>query len=220
VRAGDELRSGAGGRAALELGGLSLRMDEHSTIELLAADRVALRKGALYVDAEPGAAESSLVVETALGTLEHLGTQYESRLEAGDLRVSVREGRVRITAPTGTLEGAAGEQLTIGADGRLGRGSMPVSGPRWGWVAEIAPPFELEDRRLDEFLRWVGRESGREVIFANPPAAAEAERVILRGSTRGLTPERALDAVLSTTRLDYEQAPGRLVIGFRAGDDR
>jgi hypothetical protein len=56
------------------------------------------------------------------------------------------------------------------------------------------------------------------VQFASPAVLAEARRIVLRGTTAGLSPERALPAVLSTTSLRVGGQGGRLLIDFRTGE--
>lgn len=213
-----EIRSGAGGRAALRVGGASLRLDENSVLAMTGPDRIALRQGAIYVDAGEGTANPPLVVETAYGEVRHLGTQYETRLTAGGLRVRVREGRVRLTAGPRSAEGAAGEQVTLAADGGLARAAVARSGGEWAWVEDIAPQFDMNDRTLLEFLRWVGRETGQQVTFDSPAAEQAARELVLRGSVAGLAPRQALSAVLTTTQLHGREAGDVLHIDFRTGD--
>jgi ferric-dicitrate binding protein FerR (iron transport regulator) len=218
VATGAALRSGRGGRAALELGGNSVRLDEQSAVTVLAANRIALKRGAVYVDSGAGAAP--LVIETPYGAVEHLGTQYESRLVADGLRLRVREGRVRLSAASrAALEGTAGEQLTVAADGGVRREPVARAGGEWAWAGEIAPPFDIENRTLGEFLAWAARETGRDVAYATPELEAQAAGVVLRGSVQGLAPERALAAVLATTDFVADaDAAGRWVIDLKAGD--
>lgn len=219
VVASTRIRSGTGGRIALQMGSTSLRMDEDSAMTLVAAGRVALNRGAVYVDSGPGAAGSlPLVIETDFATVEHLGTQYETRLTEDGVRVRVREGRVRLKGTEQSVEGRAGEQVTLLGTGEVRRQPVARTGEEWAWVGEIAPAFDIENRPLIQFLRWAGRETGRQISFASSACEKEAAQVVLRGSIEGLTPERALAAVLATTRFDYRVAPGRLVIDFRTGE--
>lgn len=219
VMAAAEIRSSPGGRIALQMGGTSVRMDEESAMTMTAPGRIALTRGAIYVDSGAAASGSlPLVIETPYGTVEHLGTQYETRLGADGVRVRVREGRVRLLEGDVSVEGGAGEQVTLSDSGDVRREALASADADWAWVGEIAPPFDIENKPLAGFLQWVGRETGREVVFASPASEGEAARVVLRGSVEGLTPERALGAVLATTRLAYREAPGRLLIDFRAGD--
>lgn len=213
---GDEVRSATGGRAALEIGGASLRLDEQSEIVLVAADRIALRRGAVYVDTGTEAASArSLVIETPVGTVEHLGTQYETRLAGDAVRVTVREGRVRMRGAGPDIDGSAGERLTVQRTGDTARQPVGAADAAWAWVGAIAPGIDIENRPLPEFLRWVGRETGREIGYSSAAAEQAAQAVVLRGSVAGLTPEQALSAVLATTDFDYQQAPGRVLIGLK-----
>lgn len=215
---GDELMTGANGRVALVFGeGLSVRLDYGSHIELAAADRVVVRRGAVYVDSGRTAGiGTELELETPAGTVRHLGTQYEVRLlEPGTplIIVRVREGRVAVDRPrAATLRAEAGEQLTVSADGTVERGTVPLYGDAWRWAMEAAPEFEIEGRRLTEFLEWAGRELGRPIVYATPEAELAAAEVVLSGSITGLTPEEALAAVLATTRLRRAERDGALVI--------
>ena len=84
--------------------------------------------------------------------------------------------------------------------------------PRWNWIADVTPPYAIEDRRLAEFLAWVCRETGRELAFATPEAEAAAQSIILRGSVAGLSPDEALAAVMATTNLTYTDDNGRLIV--------
>jgi ferric-dicitrate binding protein FerR (iron transport regulator) len=221
VAPGDEIRSRPGGRLALRIGELSLRLDQDSDMTVLAADRVELRRGALYVDSGADATSGNrLRVATPFGDVSHVGTQYETRVTDDRLRVRVREGRVRIAVREGGVaDGAAGQQLTFGQGG-VQRAAIDRASADWAWAGEIAPAYELENRSLAQFLSWVGRETGREVVFDSPASQAEAERIVLRGSTAGLSPERALAAVMSTTRLGHGESVDRLFIEFRTGESR
>ncbi len=106
----------------------------------------------------------------------------------------------------------AGEQVTIGTTGALTRGAVDRQDPRWNWITDVTPPYAIEDRRLSEFLAWVCRETGRELVFASPEVKVAAEEIILRGSVAGLSPEAALAAVMATTNLSYSDDNGRLTI--------
>lgn len=218
--AGSEMRTGAASRVALQFGtNLSVRVDENSLVSVTAADRIVLREGAVYVDAgEHPDGSAPLLVETASGVVRHLGTQYEARLAAGGVQLRVREGRVAVTTADRTHEGAAGEQLTIRADGAEQRATIGRAGSAWAWVSDVAPAYEIENRSLAEFLHWVGRETGREIAYASSRTEAEARAVVLRGSVTGLTPERALAAVLSTTQLSFTETPEKILIDYSAAN--
>ncbi len=221
LRVGQQLVTGPQGKAALTLAkGVTLRLDTDTRIALAGIDRVVVERGAVYLDSgldsgEGAEAGSRLQIDSAFGSTRHLGTQYEVRVLPGEMQVSVREGQVAVTgeARGGTPAVAqAGEQVSITNTGALTRRTVDRQDPRWNWIADVTPPYAIEDRRLTEFLAWVCRETGRELIFASPQVKVAAEEIILRGSVAGLSPDAALAAVMATTNLSYADDNGRLTI--------
>lgn len=203
LKAGTQLRTGRGGRVALRLtDGVELRLDSGTLLAFEDAEHARLSQGAVYVDSrvEAGATSPDFELATPEGAVRHLGTQYEARLARGGLRVAIREGRVQVGTPTGAVQGAAGEQLVVGA-GRIERSALAPNAAEWNWLATVTPPFTLEGRSVADFLEWAARESGRAVVFASPEAAERARAVTLSGTVEGLTPDEAVAAVLSTTSL-------------------
>jgi len=82
---GTVIATGSGARAAVRLAsGPSVRIDEGSLVRLESAEVVALDRGALYVDSGAAPGSAALEVATPLGTVRHLGTQFETRLLTGE----------------------------------------------------------------------------------------------------------------------------------------
>lgn len=203
VRAGAVIRTGSNGRAALAMNdGVELRLDTQTRLAFNDADEASLSQGAVYVDCglEAGVPAVDFVLETPVGSVRHLGTQYEARLADGDLRVGIREGRVEVSGAGGTVRGSAGEVLTVG-DGGTTRSRLSPTAPDWQWVNVVTPPFSIEGRSVDEFLTWAGRETGRRVVYSSPGVERQARSVTLRGTVEALAPDQAVAAVLATTSL-------------------
>jgi ferric-dicitrate binding protein FerR (iron transport regulator) len=162
-----------------------------------------LQAGRTYFDFPLGV--HAFVVRSAVGTVEHLGTQFEVALVAEGMRVRVREGAVRVHGAGGTELADAGTEILVAqASSTVVRRSVPTYGPDWAWVDSVAPDFDIEDRPLADFLAWVGRETGRRIDFRDTRARDVALRTRLHGSVHGLQPMQALDRVLSTTTLRFE----------------
>ncbi len=81
---------------------------------------------------------------------------------------------------------------------------VPTHGKDWEWVESIAPPYQIENRLLSDFLQWVARETGRHIRFQDDNAKRLASQTRLHGSIEGLRPLEALDQVLSATSLRSE----------------
>ncbi|MCE7902749.1 MAG: hypothetical protein DYH20_08885 [Gammaproteobacteria bacterium PRO9] len=219
---GQEVLTGATGRLALTLAhGTTLRLDTGTRLTMDDSDRVYVRRGAVYLDAGPpaGAGETDdLRIDSAFGRTHHLGTQYEVDVDASRMLVSVREGRVAVSRKGGLsrLESpfiaSAGEQLSVDEAGTVQRSAVDRHGPRWAWTTAVTPPFAIENRQLPDFLRWVSRETGRDLAYASPRVESLARGIVLRGSIAGMSPDEALTAVMATTNLGYSIDDGRLLV--------
>ena len=215
LKSGAQLRTDAATRAALDFGnGLSMRVDSGSLLTLASADRAELARGRIYIDAPP-AHHVPLTVQTKFGEIQHLGTQYQAGVADETLVISVREGRVALAAGRDTLQVDAQESIELVVGGAVTRQSIAPNDPNWRWVALVAPAFDIENVTLADFLAWVARETGRTVRYASPQAREEAQRLILRGSVRGLNPDQALDAVLATTRFLHDSGAASIEIRLR-----
>lgn len=220
LHAGETLATADNGRVALALADdVSVRLDRDTQIVLVGTRRISISRGALYVDsgARTAAHAPELLVETPAGAVHHVGTQYETRVLGSEVRIAVREGRVELDTGGGAMHSAsAGEQLTISSGGNVMRSAISPYDERWKWVSATAPPFNINGRSVAEFMTWAARELGRNVVYDDAQAQADAERVLLNGSISGLSPEEALAAVLPTTPLRSEMRNGQLVVSLSA----
>lgn len=219
VAIGDSIRADA--RAALNLdSGISLRIDGGTSFEVTDDDRLALNKGAVYVDSGLGGDIQSLTINTHAGSVRHIGTQYQVRMRVDGIDVSVREGRVVIDSESGSNVATAGEHLTISTQGSVLRGRISPTDEQWRWASEIAPAFVIENASLLAFLDWVARETGRELVFESARAESVAASEILHGSIEGLAPEVAIRAVLTSTPLRQRETTSEAIeIGLATSID-
>ena len=206
------MRTTGGSRAALVLAsGIELRLDQASRLAFEHGDEASLLEGAAYVDtgATPRPRTDAFALRTASGTVRHLGTQYEARVEGDRLRVAIREGSVSIETSGGAVSGSAGEQILLDG-GQVSRQDLPAHDASWNWVGAVAPAYTIEGRTLAEFLRWAARETGRDLGFADAKTEQAASQIVLGGSVEGLSPDESIKAVSATTGLAIEVAGGRI----------
>jgi ferric-dicitrate binding protein FerR (iron transport regulator) len=218
VKVGEEIPQGAAlvtgsGQVALRLAsGGSLRLAPQTRLELTAANAADLEAGALYFDSERAQTRSQpFTIDTSHGTVRDVGTQFVTRVDDARLEVGVRTGRVELMRGNESTAAAAGEKLTVaGADVR--REALSTFGDHWAWAERLAPPFDIDGRRLYEVLEWIAAQTGRTLAFADPAIERLARDTVLSGSI-DLEPMQKLVAVLATTGdLDYEVEGGRLLI--------
>jgi FecR protein len=206
IPAGARVTTAAEGRALFSVAGVSVRVGGGSDVTFKSPELVRLDKGLLYVDGGPhrigstSLAQQAIDVETSLGMVRHLGTQFEVAVNADRMRVRVREGMVGIqsTYTVGTL--GASDELTIAASGEVTRTTVAPYGDSWAWTNDLSPAFPIEGRTFEEFLRWFGRETGRPVEFDAESSRLLAASTRLSGNIAGMRPDAALQAIAASTR--------------------
>jgi hypothetical protein len=216
VSRGATVTTGADARVALRAAtGHSVRIDENTSLRVVSGAEFALLRGAVYVDSNSGnaGATESIRIETPVGTVLDLGTQFEARLADGTLELRVREGVVSVErGAAGRHVVRAGQALSLAASGRVETVEDPESGDTWTWVESIMPMMDIEGRTLRDFLDWVVRERGARLRFPDPAVAAKAPSIVLRGSIAGMTLDQATTSVLTTCGLRHRWEAGVLVV--------
>ena len=195
--------------------GLSVRLAPASESVFESAERLRLDRGRVYVDSGSGAAGDPWVVETGLGEVRHLGTQYLVTIGTDGLAVAVREGRIALQpARGGTAQttAIAGERLRVAADapGQILRTALSPTDAQWDWIESVPTSLEVEGLTLGEFLVWYRRETAQAVTLDGVDAATR-----LHGSIAGLTPDEALEAIAAATDLVVRRVEGQTVVRAR-----
>jgi ferric-dicitrate binding protein FerR (iron transport regulator) len=210
IRSGDVLRTAGDGQLALRLDqNLLLRVNVDSEIAVVGSDEIDLVAGTVYVDSGEESTGPGLSIRTPLGSVTHLGTQYEVHLADSGLRLRVREGAVRFSGAAGATLGAAGEQLDIGADGASTRSTIAANDAAWSWATGLATLPEQAEYRVGEALRWVAREQGLTLEYAGPDTERRLNLAPIVG-LGGLDPAETLDVLARTTDLVLTVENGRL----------
>lgn len=219
VRAGERVRTRSSGRALFSVAGVSLRVGGDSDVTFERSGEIRLASGRLYVDsglvrtAATADPRPSLEILTPLGSVRHVGTQFEVRVQGDGVRVRVRDGTVDINSPHAVVTLGSTDELAIGTDGAVSRTSVTPYSSEWSWTNDLGPEFLIEGRSFDEFLLWYSHESGRRLEFTTPDVRSAALSTRLSGSIVGLKPDDALAAVAATTRFHCDGTdPSRLVI--------
>ena len=215
VYPGERLSTGPGEGISVTLTTAeSLRIDENSELLVEALDRFKLVNGRVYADSGDFMyRDRHLIVETALGEVTDIGTQFSVAVADESLEVAVREGRVDVKRGTEAVTAVAGERM------RLTAGSIEPQLQRiephdefWGWTSELAPVFDIENKSLLDFLRWAARETGRELVFEDQDLRMAAMRTDLHGSVSDFAPIEAVESVLATTSFKYRIERDRIII--------
>lgn len=214
LNVGDRIATGVGEGLALRLANAdSLRLDENTTVEIVSKNRFVLGSGRVYADTGEGIHRDSwLVIDTGMGAVTDVGTQFAVSVAPDLLDVAVREGRVDVRHENRTIVTVAGERMALTQGETPSISKLEPHDEWWNWTIALLPAFDLENQSLLDFLRWVSRETGRELVFEDEELRLSAMRTDLHGSVADFDPLEALPSVLATTRLSYRIEPDRLLI--------
>jgi hypothetical protein len=208
IVSGSTVETTSTSRAAVRLAnGPSLRMD-HSTRVRVQSGVLVLETGAVYVDtaAPAGVSKKAILIQTGFAEIQDVGTQFEVRLEgaiARPLAVRVREGHVDFKRGTDKVSVAAGEELTSAATGQFVSRKLSPTDSAWDWASACAPSFSLEGSSLESAATWICREQGWELKFDSEAARTAAKSIRLHGSLDGISPKKALDAIVPAAGMKY-----------------
>ncbi|MGB5449753.1 MAG: FecR family protein [Woeseiaceae bacterium] len=199
--------------------GGSMRMDENTRVEFVNDETVYLKSGRIYFDSSPPALiagisagdSAEFVVQTDLGEVAHVGTQFMTGMNAGTLTVSVREGQVAVEGVYHSEVASSGEQLTLSGRQRPAVLSIGRSGESWEWVNRTSPSANVDGKTLHEFLLWACRELGLEIEWEGQ-AEEVARDAILRGRI-DTEPADALRQRLATAALEWHIDEGVIYVG-------
>jgi ferric-dicitrate binding protein FerR (iron transport regulator) len=209
VRTRDVSATPTGVVAAFRLdGGGEVRQNESTSLRWTSARRLELEDGHIYVDS--GDAAGAIEIGTPAGVVRDIGTRFDVRVRAGEVRVRVRDGLVRLESTAGTRDANAGQEL-LAARGDIEMRSVPPFGDDWDWILRAAT-FRLDGATLSTFVAWVEAETGRRVEFSPPTLRSEMAPTVLHGSISGLAMADALDTVLTAAGLTHRVDSGRIEI--------
>ncbi len=190
------------GRVSLRLEtGHYARIDRDSEVRLLDAGGLELAAGRIYLDSGPQGRATPIDLVTPYGTVREIGTQYEAQLVDSILRLRLREGSVALSRQGGDLTVDTGEELLVAPDGEPTISLIDSYGPHWDWVTELVSMPDFRGRAADDFLRWLARERGWDLEYADAAAETAARGAVLEGDLARYTPTEALEIVTATSRL-------------------
>lgn len=215
IQAGDVITTGENEGLALVLArNESLRIDANTELRVDSADEFTLLSGRIYADTgEFIYRNSGLEIHTSFGVVSDVGTQFAVLVSAQSVDVGVREGRVDLQSNGDTHTARMGERLTLVQGKGASVTELDTHDIYWNWATDLAPVFDVENRSLLDFLKWVARETGRELQFESDESRIFAMRTDIFGSVAGLTPDQALEAIMATTTVHYAIESDKIVVG-------
>lgn len=201
IEIGDVMQTRPGAQLTLRRpGGLTIHVGPDTTATWDSADALRLSHGVVYVDTEGVGGEDRFVLVTHAGRVRHIGTRFGVEVDERHVRVTVRDGAVRLSAVSGEHELQAGSEGRIDTDGEFIAMALQADAGPWNWLLEAAPRFAIEGRPLHEVASELAAAAGATLSWGNTDVARHADELLLHGPTLALPARQALDAVMLTTR--------------------
>ena len=203
--------------------GGSLRLDQDTHVEFQSGSEIYLHAGRIYFDSMPSGVptvimnpdKAKLTIHADAGTVRHFGTQFIAQVDADNLSVLVREGRVSVEGMHVDQVATVGEMLTVMRNGETTVQTIEVTGGDWQWIEKTSPLLTLDNRPIFEFLTWVSRETGQPLRFESRSVEQLVKTEDLRGVRNVVheEPSHALRLYMPTTGLAWRIENGVIVIG-------
>lgn len=213
---GDTLQTFGQGAQLQRADGTELRVSDNASLSFPSPSTLHLRRGRLYVQTHGIARTRDLVVNTDLGSIEHLGTQFLVERAYEGLLVAVRDGRVALHYPQHeAVELQDGQAARIVPHRALERWNLEAFDSVWDWADGLAPPLVIDGQSLYAVLNQIAERSGLVLRFSTPEAESAARGLALHGAPLDLPPRDALAAVLATTTLSGTAADRVILVSAR-----
>lgn len=201
LQVGDVVETLPGARATLRrAGGLTIHLGPDAIATWDSADELRLTRGAVYIDTQGVGTQDRFVLVTHAGRIRHVGTRFGVEVDDRHVRVTVRDGAVRIADARERHELTAGREGRIDADGNFIELPLLTAAGPWNWLLDNPPRFTVEGRPLREVAHELAAAAGVTLTWAGTDIARDADELLLHGPTLTLPPRQALNVVLLTTR--------------------
>lgn len=199
----------SGSLVALTLQQTQIRLNRNTEVKIYSGE-IRLLKGQLYVDSGAVAAgRQGILVSTPLARIRDIGTQFTVSYDADGVAATVREGALLVAIEEGEFRANAhpdyAQRVQVSRDNDVVMTRTDKQGEEWDWSIPLAESFVLEGRSALEFLQWVSRETGVNLVFADAAARRNAKQTILHGDISAFAPGQAVDIVLATTSLSAQR---------------
>ena len=196
----------------LQTGG-NLRLNHDTQLIVNDNNEFTLAFGSIYFESAINSQNKyPITIHTLYGDIQDIGTQFQISADNKKIKVSVREGSIKLTTDKGNHLLPQGQQLIRLVDGNSKKSEISTIDEQWQWVNKVAPKFTLEGKNMHQFLLWVTREHGLTLNYANTHIEKLAQLTMLHGDIDGLDLQQALFTVFSTTEYRYNLEQDRLKV--------
>lgn len=223
------IRTDANAFIALRYQNAIVRLNEKTEV-ILTRRNIALLHGEIYIDNSSVNSEKEIesdesrlpggvIIETPLGVVRDIGTQFRVSYRESELTTTVRQGAVELSTDKqvqrafATTEVASG--LSVTSNNAIKRFTQKKRGGDWDWIHEVSLPFVLEGSTAREFLLWASSETGLDLVFASATVREESDKTVLHGELPTLPIDETIELVMAATQLQFTQNGNTLHVDIR-----
>jgi hypothetical protein len=204
LNSGDYIRTTSNNRILVELNnGNTFRLDENSFIKIISEDKIELIRGQIYVESNENNTDNNLIIDTSMGSVRHIGTQYNIELKPESINISVRKGIVLVHKSDLTKEIKKGYVVSINNNGNYQQSPINSYDSKWQWTQNITKYYNIQDKTIYQYLNWVSNETGYSIIWDSNKSEKQSKKITLSGSIKGMKPIESLEVILPTTDFKY-----------------
>ena len=210
IKAGQWIKTPATGFVSFALSDESqVRLNSNTLLHIDSKMQLNLIKGELYHDADTQNT-LPLIIKTALGEIQHIGTRYAVSVDSMALTVKVRNGRVKVDSSLLTTTLDKGNLIELTNTGTVNHSSITAYDSSWDWTQKATKPININHKSLKDFISHYAHEKGLDVNWNN--LKEKTAQVELVGDFDSLNQSQLLKTVFLSTKFDFEINKGILTI--------
>ncbi len=168
--------------SSIDWSGATVRLDAGTRFTIVSSTEASLERGTIYFTSN---GHSGVTVNTPFGAVRDIGTKFEIRVSASEMRVRVDEGAVEVRG----TRADAGAEVVATRD-------------------TVNQRITLEGRTLGDVVEQAARTKGLQVKWETGRDA------VLHGSVP-LTPQEAIDAATAASGVEYSIEGDTLIVSRR-----
>jgi hypothetical protein len=113
----------------------------------------------------------------------------------------------------------AARRVDLSASGEVRETDVPAAGALWAWTLKTSSGIAVAGRAPDDVLRWVVRETGQRLVYADPAVERLARRRLRGFSLLEVDHDQAVALIETATRLRIDTTGDVLRVSMASEGD-
>lgn len=188
-----------------------LKFDQQTRVQFIDRNEIRLLRGAIYFDSNH---KSNVRILTSQGIISDIGTQFETRSEADDLSIYVREGKVQLRkSEDESLLVPSGKALHL-HNGTTSIIDIDKSNKPWLWADAMDGSVNFDNHTMAETLSWLAKREHWQLAFKTEIDKQYAESEILHGQFNTANTQELLKQLQLISDMRYQITNNILMVSY------